>query len=289
MTRLHGRRLRLRPAPADLGAGSAQLRALQRPVRVSAHASPDMYALGSDPSPRRGGTLDAITHDAVTVTSQYEDFHRLVRSALQISQCKIRAPARQARPCDLVRYARAAPPRVSSNPQWTIAPVALELDPDASFRLDERSRGGALRDTPGGGARWDKRSPLDARWHRAGPLGHGNGRIDSCRCLVHMVPQRQRAMPKVLRDLRHRHQAYTIMAQVGRRHAGPAAEQHQHQARQTEPSPQSPVEGGSWIATSVSNGIVRRQCDPRRVLRLKPEFAPRLRPTEVIYRRGASW
>src|ERR1044072_669410 len=29
-------------------------------------------ALGANPD----GTLDAITHDAVTVTSQYEDFHR---------------------------------------------------------------------------------------------------------------------------------------------------------------------------------------------------------------------
>ena len=58
-------------------------RALQRPVRVVL-TRPQMYALGYRPAmiqrialgANSGGTLDAITHDAVTVTSQYEDFHR---------------------------------------------------------------------------------------------------------------------------------------------------------------------------------------------------------------------
>ncbi|PWT84543.1 MAG: aldehyde oxidase, partial [Proteobacteria bacterium] len=58
-------------------------RALQRSVRVVL-TRPQMYALGYRPAmiqrialgANAGGTLDVITHDAVTVTSQYEDFHR---------------------------------------------------------------------------------------------------------------------------------------------------------------------------------------------------------------------
>src|SRR5258708_5151760 len=58
-------------------------RALQRSVRVVL-TRPQMYALGYRPAmiqriglgATTGGTLEAITHDAVTVTSQYEDFYR---------------------------------------------------------------------------------------------------------------------------------------------------------------------------------------------------------------------
>ena len=58
-------------------------RALQRSVRVVL-TRPQMYALGYRPAmiqriglgAKTGGTLDAITHDAITVTSQYEDFYR---------------------------------------------------------------------------------------------------------------------------------------------------------------------------------------------------------------------
>src|SRR5215467_3674648 len=58
-------------------------RFLRRSVRV-ALTRPQMYALGYRPAmiqrialgANADGTLDAITHDAVTVTSQYEDFYR---------------------------------------------------------------------------------------------------------------------------------------------------------------------------------------------------------------------
>ena len=58
-------------------------RALQRPVRVVL-TRPQMYGLGYRPAmiqrialgAKADGTLEAITHDAITVTSQYEDFHR---------------------------------------------------------------------------------------------------------------------------------------------------------------------------------------------------------------------
>ena len=62
--------------------GSAA-RALQRPVRVVL-TRPQMYGLGYRPAmlqrialgAKADGTLAAITNDAITVTSQYEDFHR---------------------------------------------------------------------------------------------------------------------------------------------------------------------------------------------------------------------
>src|SRR5262249_12258242 len=58
-------------------------RALKRSVRVVL-TRPQMYALGYRPAmiqrialgANASGTLDAITHDAVTVTSQFEDFYR---------------------------------------------------------------------------------------------------------------------------------------------------------------------------------------------------------------------
>jgi xanthine dehydrogenase YagR molybdenum-binding subunit len=58
-------------------------RALQRSVRVVLTRQ-QMYGLGYRPAmiqqialgANAGGTLDAIAHEAVTVTSQYEDFHR---------------------------------------------------------------------------------------------------------------------------------------------------------------------------------------------------------------------
>ncbi|HEU0062487.1 MAG TPA: molybdopterin cofactor-binding domain-containing protein, partial [Hyphomicrobiaceae bacterium] len=58
-------------------------RALQRSVRLVLTRQ-QMYALGYRPAmiqhiavgANAGATLEAITHDAVTVTSQYEDFHR---------------------------------------------------------------------------------------------------------------------------------------------------------------------------------------------------------------------
>src|SRR5215831_15877097 len=58
-------------------------RALERSVRLVLTRQ-QMYGLGYRPAmiqrielgAHRDGTLDAITHDAITVTSQYEDFHR---------------------------------------------------------------------------------------------------------------------------------------------------------------------------------------------------------------------
>jgi xanthine dehydrogenase YagR molybdenum-binding subunit len=92
-------------------------RALKRSVRLVLTRQ-QMYGLGFRPAmiqriglgAKAGGTLDAITHDALTITSQYEDFHRQETgwSGL-LYECRnadIRARARAPRSCDAVRHAR---------------------------------------------------------------------------------------------------------------------------------------------------------------------------------------
>ena len=72
----------LRPQYQVILAALAAL-ALQRSVRVVLTRQ-QMYGLGYRPAmiqrielgAKADGTLDAITHEAITVTSQYEDFHR---------------------------------------------------------------------------------------------------------------------------------------------------------------------------------------------------------------------
>ena len=93
-------------------------RALKRSVRLVLTRQ-QMYVLGYRPAmiqqielgARADGSLDAIAHDAVTVTSQYEDFlsagDGLVWAALQECARQIHAQARAAHPCDVMRHARA--------------------------------------------------------------------------------------------------------------------------------------------------------------------------------------
>ena len=82
-------------------------RALKRSVRVVLTRQ-QMYALGHRPATierlalgaNADGTLESISHEAIAVTSQFEEFsaqrYRLGRSALQVAQREIRAQARQA-------------------------------------------------------------------------------------------------------------------------------------------------------------------------------------------------
>ena len=93
-------------------------RALKRPVRVVLTRA-QMYGLGYRPAThrtsrarrQRGGTLDAIMHEAIAVTSQFEEFSRndtgWGRPALQKPQHEIRAQAGAAGRADFLRHARA--------------------------------------------------------------------------------------------------------------------------------------------------------------------------------------
>ena len=114
---------------------------MQRPVRVVL-TRPQMYALGYRPAMiqrialgcNADGALDVITHDAVTVTSQYEDFYRrrtgwsglLYKSA----NAKYTHRLARARSPHRLRHARArrCHRAVSQSPQWRAA-VVRKVDP----------------------------------------------------------------------------------------------------------------------------------------------------------------
>jgi xanthine dehydrogenase YagR molybdenum-binding subunit len=259
-------------------------RALQRSVRVVL-TRPQMYVLGYRPAmiqrielgANTGGTLDAIMHDAITVTSQYEDYfrqetgwsgllykcanakyeHKLARLDLATS-CDMRAPSA---PTALFALESAMDELA----------VALKLDP-LELRLrcySERDQNNdrpfsskALRECYRQGAEafgWDKRNP-DARSMRdAGDLvgwGMATGIWEALQMPI--------AVRIVLSANGHAEVAcatsdigtgtYTIMSQVAADMLGLPLENISIKLGDSS-LPQSPVEGGSWIAASVSNGI----------------------------------
>jgi xanthine dehydrogenase YagR molybdenum-binding subunit len=91
-------------------------RALQRSVRLVLTRQ-QMYGLCNRPATiervalgaTADGTLDAVIHEAIAMTSQYEDFSRndTVRSALQKPERQIRAPLGAPRSADALRHAGA--------------------------------------------------------------------------------------------------------------------------------------------------------------------------------------
>ena len=260
-------------------------RALQRSVRVVL-TRPQMYALGYRPAmiqrielgATTGGTLEAITHDAVTVTSQYENFyrqetgwsgllyrcanakyaHRLARLDLPTS-CDMRAPS-------------AAPGVYALESAMDELAVALKLDP-VEFRLrcySERDQhenrsfsSKALRECYREGADafgWSKRNP-EPRSMRDGSDLVGWGMATG----VWEALQMPITVRIVLSANGHAEVAcatsdigtgtYTIMAQVAADTLGLPLDSVSIRIGDSS-LPQSPVEGGSWIAASVANGIV---------------------------------
>jgi xanthine dehydrogenase YagR molybdenum-binding subunit len=259
-------------------------RALQRSVRVVL-TRPQMYALGYRPAmiqrialgANTAGTLDAITHDAVTVTSQYEDFyrqetgwsgllykspnakyvHRLARLDLA-SSCDMRAPsaatAVYALECAMDELA-----------------IALKIDPmelrlrcysDRDQHEDRPFSSKALRECYRQGAEafgWNGRSP-EPRSMRDGSDLVGWGMATG----VWEAMQMPIAVRIVLTSNGHAEVAcatsdigtgtYTIMAQVAADMLGLPIDNISIKLGDSS-LPQSPVEGGSWIAASVANGI----------------------------------
>jgi xanthine dehydrogenase YagR molybdenum-binding subunit len=263
--------------------------ALQRSVRVALRRQ-EMYALGYRPAmiqrialganPR--GTLDAITHDAVTVTSQYEDFnrqetgwsgllytcanakyaHKLARLDLPTS-CDMRAPSAAtgvyALECAMDELAVAL----------RRDPLELRLscysDRDQNTGLPYSSK--ALRECYRQGAEafgWEKRNP-EPRSMRDGKELVGWGMATG----VWEALQVPITVRIVLSANGHAEVScatsdigtgtYTIMAQVAADMLGLPLDAVNIKLGDST-LPQSPVEGGSWIAASVSNGIATT-CD----------------------------
>ena len=159
-------------------------RALQRSVRVVL-TRPQMYALGYRPAmiqriaigANTGGTLDVITHDAVTVTSQYEDFYRQETgwSGLLYKSANAKYAHRLARldlptSCDM-RAPSASTALFALESAMDELAVALKLDPlelrlrcysDRDQHEDKPYSSKALRECYRQGAEafgWDKRNP----------------------------------------------------------------------------------------------------------------------------------
>jgi xanthine dehydrogenase YagR molybdenum-binding subunit len=260
-------------------------RALQRPVRVVL-TRPQMYGLGYRPAmiqrialgAKADGTLEAITHDAITVTSQYEDFHRQETgwSGLLYKSDHAKYQHRLARldlatSCDQ-RAPSAASAVYALEAAMDELAVALELDP-LELRLrcyserdqheDRPYSSKALRECYRQGAEafgWDKRNPAPRSMRDGSDLvgwGMATGVWEALQ-----VPITVRI---VLGANGHAEVAcatsdigtgtYTIMAQVAADALGLPIENISVKLGDSS-LPQSPVEGGSWIAASVSNGIV---------------------------------
>jgi len=224
-----------------------------------------------------GGTLDAITHDAVTVTSQYEDFHRQETgwSGLLYKCANAKYAHKLARldlptPCDM-RAPSATTAVYALECAMDELAVALELDP-LELRLrcysdrdqnEERPFGSkALRECYRQGAEafgWEKRNPEPRSMREGGDLvgwGMATG--------IWEALQAPMAVRIVLSANGHAEVAcatsdigtgtYTVMAQVAADMLGLPIDNIAIKLGDSS-LPQSPVEGGSWIATSVANAI----------------------------------
>jgi len=260
-------------------------RALERSVRVVLTRQ-QMYALGHRPAmiqkiqlgANAGGTLDAITHNAVTGTSQYEDFWRqetgwsgLLYKSANASYAHRLAKLDRSTSCDQ-RAPSAATAVYALESAMDELAVALKVDP-VELRLlnySERDQHNdvpysskALRECYRQGAEafgWSKRNP-EPRSMRDGKELVGWGMATG----VWEALQMPITVRIALSANGHAEVScatsdigtgtYTIMTQVAADMLGLPLDNITIKLGDSA-LPQSPVEGGSWIAASVSNGIV---------------------------------
>jgi xanthine dehydrogenase YagR molybdenum-binding subunit len=260
-------------------------RALERSVRVVLTRQ-QMYSLSYRPAmiqrielgARSDGTINAIAHDATTVTSQYEDFyrHETIWSGLLYKSENASYAHKLAR-LDLptsgdMRAPSAATGVYALESAMDELAVALKLDP-----LELRLRSYSDRDQNSGlpyssknlrecyrqGAEafgWDKRSPAPRSMRGSGDLvgwGMATGIWEALQVpitvRVALGANGHAVVSCATSDIGTG--TYTIMAQVAADMLGLPLENIDIKLGDST-LPQSPVEGGSWIAASVSNGIV---------------------------------
>jgi xanthine dehydrogenase YagR molybdenum-binding subunit len=259
-------------------------RAVKRSVQVVLTRQ-QMYSLGYRPAmiqkielgANAGGTLDATTQEAITATSRYEDFYRQETgwSAL-LYRCANAKYAHKLAHLDLptscdMRAPSAATGVYALECAMDELAVALKLDPlelrlrcysDRDQQADRPFSSKALRDCYRRGAEefgWDKRNPTP-RSMRDGKELVGWGMATG----IWEALQMPITVRIVLTANAHAEVScatsdigtgtYTIMAQVAADMLGLPLE-HITIKLGDSTLPQSPVEGGSWIAASVSNGI----------------------------------
>ena len=273
----------LRPQYQVVLAALAAL-ALKRSVRVVLTRQ-QMYGLGHRPAmiqrielgAKADGTLEAITHDAVTVTSQYERFYRQETgwSGL-LYQCANAKYAHRIAPLDLVTSCDMRAPSAATGVYalecaMDELAVALGIDPlelrlrcysDRDQHNDRPYSSKNLRDCYRQGAEafgWSRRNP-EPRSMRDGSDLVGWGMATG----VWEALQMPIAVRIALTSNGHAEVScatsdigtgtYTIMAQVAADMLGLPLENITVKLGDST-LPQSPVEGGSWIAASVANGI----------------------------------
>ncbi len=260
-------------------------RALERSVRVVLTRQ-QMYGLGYRPAmiqridlgAKAGGTLDAIMHDAVTVTSQYENFHRQETgwSGLLYTCANAKYTHKLARldlptSCDM-RAPSAATGVYALECAMDELAVALKLDPlelrlrcysdrDQHSGLPYSSKG--LRDCYRQGAEafgWNKRNPAPRSMRDGKDLvgwGMATGVWEALQVpitvRIALSANGHAEVSCATSDIGTG--TYTIMAQVAADMLGLPLDNVTIKLGDST-LPQSPVEGGSWIAASVSNGIV---------------------------------
>jgi xanthine dehydrogenase YagR molybdenum-binding subunit len=274
----------LRPQYQVVLAALAAL-ALKRPVRVVLTRQ-QMYGLGYRPAmiqrielgAKTDGTLEAIAHDAVTVTSQYEHFYRqetgwsgLLYTCPNATYVHRLAPLDLPTSCDM-RGPSAATGVFALECAMDELAVALGLDPldlrlrcysDRDQHADRPYSSKNLRDCYRQGAEafgWDKRNPEPRSMHDGSELvgwGMATGVWEAVQVPIGvrivLTANGHAEVSCATSDIGTG--TYTIMAQVAADMLGLPLDNVTVKLGDST-LPQSPVEGGSWTAASVANGIV---------------------------------
>ena len=236
-------------------------------------ATVQRIALGADSS----GSLDAMLHEATTITSTYESFHRqetgwsgLLYTCDNAKFVHKLAPLDLATPCDM-RAPSAATGVFAIECAMDELAVAIGIDP-LELRLRNYSEidqnenrpytSKALRECYRQGAKafgWEKRNPEPGSMRDGNDLvgwGMATGVWEALQ-----MPMAVRI--RLMRDGRARVACavtdigtgtYTIMAQVAADRLGLPIDRVAVELGKSD-LPQSPVQGGSWIATSVAAAI----------------------------------
>ncbi|HYZ63056.1 MAG TPA: xanthine dehydrogenase family protein molybdopterin-binding subunit [Acetobacteraceae bacterium] len=284
----------LRPQYQVVLAALAAL-ALKRPVRVVLTRQ-QMYGLGYRPAmiqriglgAKADGTLEAIMHDATTVTSQFEDFYRqetgwsgLLYTCANAAYAHKLARLDLPTSCDM-RAPSAATAVYALESAMDELAAALERDPlelrlrcysDRDQNTDRPYSSKRLRECYRQGAAafgWDKREPKPRSMRDGSELvgwGMATGVWEALQMpiavRIALTANGHAEVSCATSDIGTG--TYTIMAQVAADMLGLPLDNITIKLGDST-LPQSPVEGGSWIAASVANGIVTTSDAVRREL-----------------------
>jgi xanthine dehydrogenase YagR molybdenum-binding subunit len=264
-------------------------RATERSVRLVLTRQ-QMYGLGYRPAmiqrielgANADGTLAAITHEAITVTSRYEDFYRqetawsgLLYKCANAKYTHKLARLDLATPCDM-RCPSAATGVYALECAMDELAVALKLDPlelrlrcysERDQNTDRPYSSKQLRECYRQAAQafgWDKRSPEPGSMRDGNELvgwGMATGIWEALQMpiTVRIVLSANGSAEVSCATSDIGTGTYTIMTQVAADMLGLPLDSISIKLGDST-LPQSPVEGGSWIAASVSNGIAAT-CD----------------------------